>query len=102
MKYGIITDVYQNEITLQKQLQDPNKDFLESRNIKTNWEYRDFLRHKVELKSHTNEVSDIQHNQLYHRLEEPNRHNRSDLKKDYINNMKNTFYKIAPAIHNTK
>jgi len=102
MKYGIITDVYQNEITLQKQLQDPNKDFLESRNIKTNWEYRDFLRHKVELKSHTNQVNDIQHNQLYHRLEEQNRHNRSDLKKAYINNMKNTFYKIAPAIHNAK
>lgn len=99
MKYGEINNVYKSEITSQILEEDTNKKFLKSKNIQSNWQYRDFLTHDVKVTNHTNEVANIDHNRLYYRLEDVNTHNKSDLKNNYINNLKTTFYKIAPAIH---
>lgn len=102
MQYGVINNVYQSEINNQILEEDKNKTFLNSKNIQSNWEYRDFLTHNVKMTNHTNEIDNIQHNRLYYRLEDANTHNKSDLKNNYINNLKHTFYKIAPAIHTNK
>ena len=78
MKYGEINNVYKSEITNQILEEDNNNKFLKSKNIQSNWQYRDFLTHDVKVTNHTNEVANIEHNRLYYRLEDTNTHNKSE------------------------
>ena len=58
MKYGEINNVYKSEITNQILEEDNNNKFLKSKNIQSNWQYRDFLTHDVNCLLYTSDAAD--------------------------------------------
>jgi hypothetical protein len=96
-KYGDYNSIYKPTLDKLEPIEKKNELFLKSKGIQSNWQYRKYLTNKVII---NNEIDSFENNnKLYYKLEDKNRHNKSDLKVNYVNTLKNGFYKIAPSLH---
>lgn len=94
--YSNYNTIYSQNLEQLKPQKSSNSEFLKANNIQSNWQYRQYLTNNTKI-TKPYDSFETPH-KLYEKIDEDNRHNKSDLKVFYHERLQNQMYKIAPVI----